>query len=292
MRRVVSLLMITGAALLYGVAGSTQAIQAETKEADKPLVYIDAVSTDAERYQLQELLDEAVSTLKSDAFRTNLLALKTDYPKIFAHSGLPDASPERILKLLNAEEPNTRIIRVPVALIGSEAYNDGSGNFNYTARTGSTHWSGEEPVGSMSLGRVTMYRYKQENLVDKSCAINTVAHEMTHTISRVPGKYVFAISDTSVASRTDKSSPLASYLVGAVAQCTWLQQKKRIPSTGISACVKVFGTQNFNSARCSQFTPGQEERWLGLFEQRLAKDKWNVCRFRCSAEMGRLAGRA
>ena len=34
------------------------------------------------------------------------------------------------------------------------------------------------------------------------------------------------------------------------------------------------------------------EKWLGLFEQRLAKDKWNVCRFRCSAEMGRLAGRA
>jgi hypothetical protein len=34
------------------------------------------------------------------------------------------------------------------------------------------------------------------------------------------------------------------------------------------------------------------QRWLGLFEQRLAKDKWNVCRFRCSAEMGRLAGRA
>jgi hypothetical protein len=36
----------------------------------------------------------------------------------------------------------------------------------------------------------------------------------------------------------------------------------------------------------------QQERWLGLFEQRLAKDKWIVCRFRCSAEMGRLAGRA
>jgi len=258
MRRVVSLLMITGTALLHGVAGSTPAIQSETKKADEPPVYIDAVSTDVERDQLQELLNEAVRTLKSGSFRTNLLALKAEYPQIFAHPDLPDASPERIVKLLNAEEPNTRIIRVPVALIGSEAYNDGSGDFNYTARTGSTHWNGQEPVGSMSIGRVTMYRYKQGNVVDKSCAINTVAHEVTHTISRVPDKYVYAISDTSIASRTDKSSPLASYLVGAVAQCTWLEEKKRIPSTGISACVKVFGTQNFNSARCSQFTADQE----------------------------------
>lgn len=34
------------------------------------------------------------------------------------------------------------------------------------------------------------------------------------------------------------------------------------------------------------------KRWLGWSEQRLATDKWMACRFRCSADMGRLAGRA
>jgi len=49
---------------------------------------------------------------------------------------------------------------------------------------------------------------------------------------------------------------------------------------------------NIEARSADDFIADTIEKWLGLFEQRLAKDKWIVCRFRCFAEMGRLAGRA
>jgi hypothetical protein len=250
------LTLVTGGALTVAATASTEAMRTRQDPPAAP-VYIDAVSSAEERAQLESLINEASSILRSAAFASNLMALQKHYPRIFANPDMPDVSPERLLNILRVKEPGTRYIRVPVALIGSAAYNDGSGSFNYIARTGSVHWNGEEPTGSMTLGRVNMYRYGLTDPVEKSCAINTMAHEISHTISRRAGKYIYAIADTSSGARPDKTVPLASYLVGAVAQCTWLQQKGRVGAGGVAACVKVFGTQNFNSNRCSQFGDGQ-----------------------------------
>jgi hypothetical protein len=215
-----------------------------------------------ERVALSALISQAREVLESAEFTENMKALGAAYPRSFANPDWPDVSTERLLAILSLQEPGTHRIRIPVALIGSEAFNDGSGNFNYTARTGSTHWNGAEPTGSMALGRVTMYRWKQTNVVDRSCAISTMAHEMTHAISREAGRYRYAIEDTGIAFRTDKTTPLGSYLIGSVAQCTWLQRLTRIGSRDVAKCVAVFGTQNFNSNRCPQFADGQavEER--------------------------------
>jgi hypothetical protein len=74
--------------------------------------------------------------------------------------------------------------------------------------------------------------------------------------------FLLGLTAPSAQVRADKAAPLASYLIGSVAQCTYLQEIGRVPAGGLGACVAVFGTRNFNNARCNRFTNGEavEER--------------------------------
>lgn len=218
-------------------------------------VYIDGVGSDQERIDTKTLFDEAYQTLRSDAFRKNLLSLKDTYPRIYANPRISSVDAARIMDIIDLKEKDTRFIRMPISLVGGQSYNDAS-MFNYTARTGSTGINGDEPAGSMSLGRVNLYRYRQPDIVDKSCAINTAAHELSHAISDKPGSYRYAIMDTALSEAPDKTSAIASYLIGSVAQCTYLQQKGRVKANGLAACVTVFGTTSFNNVRCDNFSGG------------------------------------
>lgn len=244
--------MLSAAVGAAVAAGCGSALQA-SPPATEPNVYIDAVSTEDERTQLASLIREAHATLGSATFRENLLALKTAYPRIYANPAWTRIDVDRLAAILSLEEPDTRYVRLPVALRGSESYGDGGTGFNYIGSTGSVHWNGEDPVGAMSLGRVNMFRYRQDNIVDRSCAINTMAHEITHTISRTPGKYIYAIADTAVGSLPADTSATASYLVGSVAQCTWLQAQGRIGAADVPKCVGVFGVKEFNNPKCPEF---------------------------------------
>ncbi|EGF92825.1 hypothetical protein ABI_12630 [Asticcacaulis biprosthecium C19] len=243
------------AAMVLASAGKT--IAAEPLESVSSHLRIDGVASQEERELLQSLIQTSNDLLASPHFEENLLSLEGDYPEIFANPEWQAVSMRRLTDIVALREPGLTIIPVPVALFGSEAYSDNT-MFNYVARTGSTHFNGIDLPGAMSIGRVNMYRYRQNDVVDKSCAINTITHERLHQISRSPDKFDHAIADTFANKRTNTTLPLASYLVGAVAQCTWLQEQGRVPSGGLKSCVQVFGTQNFNNERCSQFVDGQD----------------------------------
>jgi hypothetical protein len=47
-------------------------------------------------------------------------------------------------------------------------------------------------------------------------------------------------------------APIATYLVGTTAQCTWLQKKGHLPRTtpAFKSCVARFGVGKFNSSQC------------------------------------------
>ena len=100
------------------------------------------------------------------------------------------------------------------------------------------------------------------DVVTRSCAINVAAHEYAHTISLTPVGYRVAFSDTGevqreIPDRRNPGTPVASYLIGAVAQCTWLEKQGRIGQADVPACVEVFGTAAFNWSRCNQFAGGE-----------------------------------
>lgn len=98
--------------------------------------------------------------------------------------------------------------------------------------------------------------------VTRSCAINVAAHEYAHTISLTPMGYRPAFTDTNevaraIPDRRHPGTPVASYLIGAVAQCTWLETQGRIGPDDVRACIEVFGTTGFNWSRCGQFAGGE-----------------------------------
>ena len=60
-----------------------------------------------------------------------------------------------------------------------------------------------------------------------------------------------------IADRRHPDTPVASYLIGSVAQCTWLERQGRIGRADIPACVETFGVAAFNWERCGQFAGGE-----------------------------------
>ncbi len=254
------LLLIIAACSHGAAASSSSTTTAPPPAAAGTRPYIDAVSSADERHALEDLIQRADDVLHSEAFAKNLAALAATYPTVYISASRPAGTLQDVADLLALRVPGSRQVPVAVALVGSESY---GGAFNYSAYTGPiSAFSDSEPsAGSMSLGRVNMFRLRQwdpvtraGDIVDHSCAINTMTHEMTHTISTDSELYVLAFTDEGV---VGGDVPVASYLVGSVAQCTYLQLQKRIEESGVSACVEIFGVRAFNNLRCPAFSAGQ-----------------------------------
>ena len=109
-----------------------------------------------------------------------------------------------------------RHVVTPVALSGEDD--------EYPANAG---YIGDGVSASFTLGRGHMFNWRSENIVRKSCAINTVSHEISHLVSTDPIKFDIKsqiIQDLGAAKHSENNA-VASYLIGTVGQCTWLQTK-------------------------------------------------------------------
>jgi hypothetical protein len=78
------------------------------------------------------------------------------------------------------------------------------------------------------------------------CAINTLAHEWTHSIVEpdTGAKQVFTD-----AGYQHHEEPIVSYTVGAVAQCVYLRRWR--PLLDIDTCVRTVGTHGFAACTCA-----------------------------------------
>jgi hypothetical protein len=213
---------------------------------------VEGTQGEAEHALVSALVSDAQNVLGSPAFRRNLLAFGKHHPAIFAKRGRPDIPFERFANEVGAIGSNGRFASTRVVLTGRNPQDE-----DYLLAG-----AGEPPVfggsATVRLGRGITAQYRSADLVQKSCAINTVSHELSHTISLTPVLFTRAFEDTragdkGIIGRTDPLSPVASYLVGTVAQCTWLESKGRIPSWAVRDCINVFGTRAFNFKRCTAF---------------------------------------
>ncbi|MFZ5719438.1 MAG: hypothetical protein ACOY5Y_08230 [Pseudomonadota bacterium] len=197
------------------------------------------------------LLREAREILTGPEFRANLLALEPQYPAVYARDAEQAASTARIAGIVALEPFGSRFAPAQVEIV------DGFGSALGAAGEGAV--SGR--YADIILTRPVLAAYASDDLVARSCAINVAAHEYAHTIVLTPVGFGNAFTDTTndrptIANRRDPSTPVASYLIGSVAQCTWLERRGRIGRRDVPACVRVFGVQAFNWDRCPQFTGG------------------------------------
>lgn len=213
--------------------------------------------SDSERETVARLFDQAWGVLRSPQFRQNLLSLNATYPVIYARPDDQDATVEDIARIVTLDRPGARYARVAVRLVGEDDTRD-PGREHASAGEG----QGYGRYADMDFGRALLGQFRSADVVERSCAINAAAHEYAHTITLTPIGYSIAFTDTTrgeqrIARRDHPGSPIASYVIGATAQCTWLQQQGRIGPGDLAACVDVFGVGIFNMDRCEKFARGQ-----------------------------------
>ena len=223
---------------------------------DAPYRNIYGATGAAEEETFAALLREARDVLGSPQFQRNLAGLEPAYPVIYASAVAPAMPLLKAARLLAADQWNVRYAPLNVEVVGGPRARDTDLE---AASAGQAFLEGV--YADMTLGRGVLGLYRSEDQVARSCAINVGAHELAHTISTTPFIFTYAFTDTragqtAIAGRRDLTTPVGSYLIGAVAQCTWLQAKGRLGADGIGGCVRLFGTKSMNWARCGAFADG------------------------------------
>jgi hypothetical protein len=208
--------------------------------------------SEPEREAAGRLLQEGYAVLRSSTFRENLEALQSRYPVIYARPSEQEMDPKGVAAVIALEPRGSRFAPAQAMIV------DDNGQALGMAGEGGT--TGR--YSDVMITRGVLKAFGAGDVVTRSCAINVAAHEYAHTISLTPMGYRVAFADTNevqreLPNRRNPGTPVASYLIGAVAQCTWLEKQGRIGPQDVRACVEVFGTAAFNWGRCGQFTGGE-----------------------------------
>ncbi|HEY8617570.1 hypothetical protein [Phenylobacterium sp.] len=228
---------------------------------EAPFRRIDGAASEAERAAAAALLTEAYGVLRSEDFQRNLRGLERRYPEIYASRSAGEVPLSRAAAWVSNETWGSRYASLEVELVGGEAPSD---PLREHASAGGYTDAGV--YARMSLGRAHVAQYGSSDPVEQSCAINVAAHELAHTISTTPFFFTNAFTDTRPSeAQIARRSPMAttavgSYLVGAVAQCTWLQRQGRVGPRDLHDCLQVFGVRGMNWRRCTSFQEGQPVR--------------------------------
>jgi hypothetical protein len=214
----------------------------------KPYGRLVGTADAAEATALTRLLEDAYSVLRSPEFRANLLALQDRYPSVYARDTEQAATIPRVASIVSLEPSGARFAPAQVALVQN--------------KSGGLGAAGEGAVSGrysdILIERIVLAAYGHADAVVRSCAVNVAAHEYAHTIVLTPMGFGNAFTDTktgqgAIPNRQSAGTPVASYLIGSVAQCTWLAREGRIERSDVPACVEMFGTAAFNWDRCGQF---------------------------------------
>jgi len=225
--------------------------------------YIGGTASKFEETKTIEWIAETYRILDSNKFHENLLRIGTDYPNIWLSEYLDLHSPKELsdlLKLKSIKHPNAWRVPAALALSGFPLKdpNAGDGYGKKADRYAGVGWTGysenSTSTAAMRLGRVHFDRFISKDVVERSCAINTMAHEISHTYSRNPNQYVEFIQDTVSDGPKHDGTPIASYFIGTIAQCTYLENERRISAKDLLACVRTFGLSRYNSDSCNDFS--------------------------------------
>lgn len=230
----------------------------EDREASKaPFQAILDARSDDERALVASLMTEAFGLVRSPEVRDALRSLSASYPDIYARADTQSVSADDVARIVALEQPGARYAPVAVQIVGGDDPRD---PMREHASAGEGQGYGR--YADMAIGRAMLDQYRSADVVERSCAVNAAAHEYAHTIATTPVGFRIAFTDTTgdqqrIPDREHPGAAVASYLVGAVSQCVWLERQGRIDRAGVPNCVQVFGVNAFNWKRCRQFSAGQ-----------------------------------
>ena len=234
-----------------------------------PVIVVGAVDP-SDRDALSAWISETVSLLKSPAFETNFKRASVIYPEIYVSKTQDIISSDLLLTRLKTQDPYLTALWWPktyVVLSGETAtrLEDRRGfGFDAPRNAGAGPYPENEiatPTGEIALGRLHFARYVKGDVVEKSCAINTMAHEISHTLSDRPDRFWMHILDSQRHATPPRGVFEASYFIGSVAQCTYLETVERIEPSEFETCIRTFSdmsmSSRFRSIACDDF-PGDK----------------------------------
>ncbi|WP_427454545.1 hypothetical protein [Litorimonas sp. WD9-15] len=197
---------------------------------------------------LQNWIETTTSTLTSAPFENNLSRVAERYPQVWVSRTRDAMQTAELRDVLHADDslfPSLWWPKTSVVLRGDETTD--------LARTGAD----TETKGEIEIGRMHYRRYTEGDMVERSCAINTLAHEISHTLSDRADEFWMHFLDTAARDNAPPNMYQASYLVGTVAQCTWLQEQERVAENEFFDCLLTFSDPSsgsrFRSRACNDF---------------------------------------
>lgn len=189
--------------------------------------------TEAETADIQNLFDETRRILLTPAFARNLVAVGAELPRIrvspFGRT-IPAADLARLVQGQRAG-----YVYVP----GRARWSPGD-----TSTTGSG-----EGGASLRIRESARCQWRSADPDLRSYAINTAAHELSHTITASAPRLDFTIADRGFSIARIFGRHFASYTIGSVARCTWLEEQGAMAG-GLIACVGRSGTDAFKGRSC------------------------------------------
>lgn len=193
------------------------------------------ITEEGERRDTQALIDATFAVLRSQAFQSGVMAaaIFPDGLWLSAHGETIPAR-EALAAYLGLDPRFTNVVSTVQWTTGNE--------------TGPM--PGKTTEALIQLGPAVLAQWRAPCALRRSCAINSMAHELTHTIPQKQGAYDYLFTDDDRSWATREHRALVSYTFGSVAQCVYLQQAGALDGSNLEECVRRWGTNQFYSHDC------------------------------------------
>jgi len=219
-----------------------------------------------EKAAVEFWIEETISLLQSPDFETNFMRASLLYPEIYVSESQDVIPSVKLLERLHTKDRRRKSLWWPkttVILRGetpTRAPDRQSFGFeaNRTAITRPIRiGEAAAKTGQIELGRLHFARYVYGDPVERSCALNTMAHEISHTLSEKKNRFWMHILDSQEHVTPPAGVYEAGYFIGTIAQCTYLQTISRISEKAFEACLLTFSNpetgSRFKSSACDDF---------------------------------------
>ena len=265
-------LSLVGFALSFAACSQDTSIEpAPTKKISTgidPQIFVGDIHS-ADNDTLSAWINEAVALFKSPVFEQNIKRASLLYPEVYLSKSEDIIPTDLLLKRLKTDDrymPELWWPKTDVVLHGEPAVRRqdrlGFGFDGSRKATAGPHPKETAPqkTGQIEIGRLHLARYTQGDAVEKSCALNTLVHEISHTLSDSPDIYWMHILDSQHGTTPPRGIFEASYFIGVIAQCTYLENIGRTSPSEFESCILTFSdpslSSRFRSSACDDF-PGK-----------------------------------
>lgn len=191
-----------------------------------------------DRQAVQELVDATLQVITSDDFRDNLVRLDGATSRLWLSPYGETMSLDDVARIYRGEHQSVR--PVPTRVQVNHGNSTPSQGFYYQP----------EFHSRITLTSDVLTRWRSDSMEQKACAVNTLAHEISHTFSSSTTQGEWVIADAGKGRWPSfLYGALASYTIGSVAQCTMLLAHEP-QYEGLGACLLRWGMNRFNSLEC------------------------------------------